>query len=117
MAPQLVWIISSFMMLGILAGASTTSLAKPKTPLAQVKCDCTCEKTYEGGGGEVITSTLGNKVFAAPGGDPNRCGGMNGTTCRTSAGEGKLNKCSAVVEHKLPDLRPGGTGEDLKTKQ
>jgi hypothetical protein len=88
--------------LAVLVIAPNQLLAVPKTPVAQVKCECRCEKAHEGGSGETILELLGNKVFAAPGGDPTRCAGMNGTTCRSGNVEGKLSKCSGVVERKGP---------------
>jgi len=89
-----------------IAAMPVTSIARPKTPLSTVKCECTCE--VPAGGGTLEE----DKSFAAPGGDPKACGGLNGTKCRVAGvnpSEGKLTKCEGVVERKMP---PAATGTD-----
>jgi hypothetical protein len=105
MPSKLVRMISGCIVTGIVSGTCTPSIALQKSPLAQVKCECGCEKAHEGQPGEIIYESLGTKSFPAPGGDPNACAGLNGTTCRTGTAEGKLSKCSGVVEHKPPKGR------------
>ncbi|WP_078477553.1 hypothetical protein [Solemya elarraichensis gill symbiont] len=72
--------------------------AKPREGmLSQVNCECTCAVRREG-----RSPMIEDKTFAAPGGDPQRCGGMNNTSCRNTRPDGttalgKLEDCSAVV--------------------
>jgi hypothetical protein len=102
---------SAYLVMGIgVVGLCATAMALQKQPLSQVKCECKCEKAVDVGGGNVAITNLGSKVFAAPGGDPKACTGLDGTRCKTAYGEGKLGKCSGVVERKRPakdsDINP-----------
>ena len=83
---------------GIAACVATAAIALPKTPLSTVKCECECSVPTENPSVREIT----NKKFAAPGGDPNACGTLDGTKCRADGREGKLQKCEGVVERKTP---------------
>jgi hypothetical protein len=92
-----------------IAAMPVTSIARPKTPLSTVKCECECAVATE----NPSVSQIEDKTFAAPGGDPKACGGLNGTKCRSSGGgEGKLQKCEGVVERKMPPT--GTTVDDLQ---
>jgi hypothetical protein len=92
-------------------------MALQKEPLAQAKCECRCVIKHEGANGEVITEILGNKTFAAPGGDPKACGGLAGTRCRSGPSgtvEGKLDNCSGVVERKRRTIETAPSVEPSK---
>jgi len=71
--------------------------------LSQVNCECDCAVRREG-----RETMIESKTFAAPNGDPARCGGMDGTSCRNLRSDGttalgKLESCSAVVESSSDD--------------
>jgi hypothetical protein len=111
MPTQLTRMFSAYLVTGIgVAGLYAQAMALQKQPLSQVKCECRCVKHHEDNSGNVITEILGSKSFAAPGGDPKACTGLDGTTCRSGTLEGKLDKCSGVVERKRPakesDVKP-----------
>jgi hypothetical protein len=111
MPTQLPRMFSAYLATGIgVVGLCAPAMALQKQPLAQVKCECKCQQERDVGGGNVGIFTLDTKVFAAPGGDPKACAGLDGTRCKTDYGEGKLGKCSGVVERKRPakdsDIKP-----------
>jgi hypothetical protein len=103
--PTLARIFSACAAAGIgLAGFCAPAVGLQKEPLAQVKCECRCVKSHEDNSGNVILEILASKSFAAPGGYQKACTGLDGTTCRSGTLEGKLDKCSGVVEHKRPSI-------------
>jgi hypothetical protein len=100
-----------------LAGFCAPVVGLQKQPLSQVKCECRCVKHHEDNSGNVITEILGSKSLAAPGGDPKACTGLDGTTCRSGTLEGKLDKCSGVVERKRPTIDRVPSATETKPSQ
>ena len=112
---------SAYLATGIgVVGLCAPAMALQKQPLAQVKCECKCEQEVDVGGGNIAIVHLGDKVFAAPGGDPKACTGLDGTRCKGTQGipgEGKLSKCSGVVEHKRPTIHRPPSAIETKPSQ
>jgi hypothetical protein len=101
-----------------LAGFCAPVAGLQKEPLSQVKCECKCVQRLEDGRGNVILAILDTKSFAAPGGDPKACTGLDGTRCKRGTQEGKLDKCSGVVERKRPAIdRPLSPTETKPSSQ
>lgn len=73
---------------------SQAAFALPKITSLTAKCICGCEGAGSG--------TVPLVQFAAPAGDPNGCGNMNGTQCKANGAGGKLVDCvGRVTDEKI----------------
>lgn len=87
--------------LGILSSfAMLPAQALPKITPVTAKCICGCEGSGSG--------TVPLVQFAAPGGDPNGCAGMNGTQCKAGGKGGTLTDCvGRVTDERVTGVSTG----------